>query len=308
MACCSIQGIINSGIPTSSTGQIGKIVRAIFLNQFASDGTSNRIDLSDTIDTAYITAKLNEADPTKRWYPSDRIESITNERATPTTEAIGNLTLNVEKGVRTFQGIFVKSYSSSPTYLKFLESLECDSVMVFYIDECGNLIGEQKEEGFLDGIAIQEKSVYSLNVPQADGALPKNEINYTIDQLVKDSNLNFIAKADIGSDLLAINGLLDVTLTENGDFPPSLTDLTVDGTLIWGNAKEKLTFNGADDPSDWVVNNTTTPASITVLTVTESPNGTYNLTFAAQTPLDEVSVQVSKEGFESNVLTGVVLS
>jgi hypothetical protein len=299
---------MNSGIPVSLNGSIGKIVKAIFVLPFAADGTSNAIDLSDTIDAAYVTAKLNEPDPTKRWYPSDKIESIINERATSVTEAVGNLTLNVEKGVRTFQGVFIGTVSSSPTYLKFLESLECQKVMVFYIDECGNLIGEQKTEGFLDGIYIQEKSVSSLNIPQTDSTLPKNQINYTIDQLVKDSRLNFVKACDItGVDLLSITGLLDVTLIESS-IAPNLTDVTIEGKLIYGNAKTKLDYIGATDPSDWVVNNTTTPSTITVLTVTESPEGTYNLTFAAQTALDEISVKASNEGFESNLLTGVVLS
>ena len=81
----------------------------------------------------------------------------------------------------------------------------------------------------------------------------------------------------------------------------------MDASLVYGSVCNKLTYNGATDPSDWEVFNTTAAAAIPVLTVTENPNGTYNLTFAAQTALDEVTVQVSKDGFSSNLLSGIVL-
>jgi len=310
MAVCKCDsGIVNSGIPSCVSG-FGRIVKLFFVYQIASDGTSNAIPCNQTIDSAFLTGKLNESDPSKRWYPTDKISNVTEVRNDPTTESIDNIDSIVEQGSRTFNGFFVGKAASTPTYLKFLKSVECPSVMYFGIDVNGTLVGietVEAAEAALTGINIQPQSLDSRPVPATSTTIAKNELSFSVDSLVQDETIAYISADEITADLLNANGLLDVTLIESAA-APSLTDVTVEGSLVYGSVCNKLTYNGATDVSDWTLFNNTAVASITPLTVTENPNGTYNITFAAQTNLDDISVQVSKDGFTSNLLTGIILS
>jgi hypothetical protein len=305
MAVCKCDsGIVNSGIPSCVSG-FGRIAKLFFVYQIANDGTSNAIPCSQTVDEAFLTDKLNEADPSKRWYPTDKISNVTEVRNDPTTESIDNIDSIVEQGSRTFNGFFVGKAASTPTYLKFLKSVQCPSVMYFAVDVNGTLVGVEtveNSEAALTGINIQPQSMFSRPVPATSTTIAKNELTFAVDSLVQDETIAYIGADEITADLLNANGLLDVTLVENST-PATLTEVVVDASLVYGSVCNKLAYQGAIVPADWDVNNITTPASITVTTVTENPNGTYTLEFAAQTASDQITVQVSKEGFSSNVLT-----
>ncbi len=305
MAVCKCDaGIVNSGIPSCVSG-FGRIAKLYFVYQTASDGTSNAVPCNTTIDETFLTGKLNEADPSKRWYPTDKISNVTEVRNDPTTESIDNIDSIVEQGSRTFNGVFVGKGASTPTYLKFLKSVECPSVMYFAVDVNGTLVGvETIEEGepALTGINVQPQSMFSRPIPATSTTIAKNELTFAVDSLVQDETIAYIGADEITADLLNANGLLDVTLTINQGSGATLSDVTIDASLVYGSLCNKLNYTGATAPANWAVNNLTTPASITVLTVTENPNGTYNLTFAAQTAGDQVSVQVSNNGFSSNLL------
>jgi len=59
-----------------------KLLRGIFLlNTYAEDGTENKIAAGTEINEAYLTARLNDTDKTKRWYPLMDLEQIAGERA-----------------------------------------------------------------------------------------------------------------------------------------------------------------------------------------------------------------------------------
>ena len=248
MAVCKCDsGIVNSGIPSCVSG-FERIVKLFFVYQIASDGTSNAVPCSQTIDEAFLTDKLNEADPSKRWYPTDKISSVEEVRNTPTTETIDNIDLNVAEGSRTFQGVFVGKAAATPTYLKFLKSLECPKVMYFGVDKNGTLVGVETEvggEAALNGIAIQEKSIYSLPIPATSTTLAKNQLNFIVDELVLDEEIAYISADEITADLLNANGLLDVKLAE-GNIAGTFDSFSVIGTLVYGSVCKKLDFSGAD--------------------------------------------------------------
>ena len=53
--------------------------------------------------------------------------------------------------------------------------------------------------------------------------------------------------------------------------------------------------------------NTTTGLSVTVTGVTESPDGTYAITFAAQTPGDSLAIYIYKTGADFQCILDVPL-
>lgn len=308
MAVCKCDsGLVNSGIPNCVSG-FERIVKLFFVYQVANDGTSNGIPCSQTIDEAYLTSKLNESDPSKRWYPTGKISTVTEVRNDPTTETIDNVDFIVEKGSRTFNGFFVDTATSTPTYLKFLKSTECPSIMYFGIDVNGTIVGIESIEGVsneatLQGLKIQQKSIFSRPVPATSTTIAKNELTFTLDQLVQDENIAYISASEITADLLSANGLLDVVLN---DTLTSITELVVDATLVYGSLCNKLAFSGADEVTDWALYNLTTQLVVPITGVVESPSGTYTISYAAQTALDEVSLTLTKDGYSETNLQTVV--
>ena len=308
MAVCKCDsGLVNSGIPNCVTG-FERIVKLFFVYQVANDGTSNGIPCTQTIDEAYLTSKLNETDSSKRWYPTGKISTITEVRNDPTTETIDNVDLIVEKGSRTFNGFFVDTATASPTYLKFLKSAECPSIMYFGIDVNGTIVGIESIEGVglietLQGLKIQQKSMFSRPVPATSTTVAKNELTFTLDQLVQDEDIAFISAAEITADLLNANGLLDVTLNDTSS---SVTELVVDAKLVYGSLCSKLPFSGADIVGDWALFNVTDALAIPISSVVENPAGTYTFTFSAQTSLDEITLTLAKDGYSATVLETVL--
>jgi len=308
MAVCKCDsGLVNSGIPNCVTG-FERIVKLFFVYQVANDGTSNGIPCNQTIDEAFLTEKLNEADSSKRWYPTGKISTVTEVRNDPTTETIDNVDFIVEKGSRTFNGFFVDTATSSPTYLKFLKSAECPSIMYFGVDVNGTIVGIESVEGVglvdtLQGLKIQQKSMFSRPVPATSTTIAKNELTFTLDQLVLDENIAFISAAEITADLLNANGLLDVTLD---DLSSSVTELVIEAKLVYGSLCNKLPFSGADAVLDWSLFNITEGLSVPITTIVEDPAGTYTISYSAQTALDEVRLTLAKDGYSATVLETVV--
>jgi len=303
MAVCKCDtGIVNSGIPSCVSG-FGRIAKLFFVYQVATDGTSNAIPCSQTIDETYLTSKLNEADPSKRWYPTDKISNVTEVRNDPTTETIDNIDSIVEQGSRTFNGFFVGKAASTPTYLKFLKSVQCPSVMYFGIDVNGTIVGVEtllSGAAALTGINIQPQTLNSRPVPATATTLAKNEITFSVDSLVQDETIAYISADQITADLLNANGLIDVTLIEGA--AATVGTANVLASFIYGSLCNKEKFEGATG-ADFLINNVTTSSVVTVTGATEASGGNYELTFAAQTAGDVLNIQVSKEGFSSNVVT-----
>ena len=302
MAVCKCDtGIVNSGIPSCVSG-FGRIAKLFFVYQVASDGTSNAIPCSQTIDEAYLTSKLNESDPSKRWYPTDTISNVTEVRNDPTTESIDNIDIIVEQGSRTFQGFFLGKAATTPTYLKFLKSVECPAVMYFAVDVNGTIVGVETTEGgaaALTGINIQAQSIYSRPVPATATTAAKNEINFTVDSLVQDETIAYIGADEITANLLKANGLLDVSLVSSA-VGAAFDTVSVSASLVYGSVCKKLAFAGATDVADWALYNVTQDSVIAATAITESPSGTYKFDFSAQSSGDTIKITLQKDGFSAS--------
>ena len=77
--------------------------KLIFVPTFAADGTRNKISNTAIFSQATMQALIDQADATKRWYPTPQIENISGERAASTFEtgATGRR-YKAKKGIRTF--------------------------------------------------------------------------------------------------------------------------------------------------------------------------------------------------------------
>jgi hypothetical protein len=106
---------------------------------------------------------------------------------------------------------------------------------------------------------------------------------------------------EAGINFTTLSGLIDVLFT-NVVGGVTFEDVTFDAKLCYGTALNKILYQGADNIADWTLTNITTGLPIfPLLSATEGPDGTYVLTFAAQSSLDVIKIEVSKVGYDGEI-------
>ena len=290
--CVCGQGLSNTG----RKDELASVTRRFFFMQtVADDGTRNGINVNDAINEAYIVAKLNHADPSKRWFPTPELKNIVDERADPATESFNDGSSAItSEGVRSFIGLALKA---GPVFLGKIESIGCEKVSVFYIDACNGITGTISADGLnLYPVQIASGSYYSKLMKISDAGINKVQLQFNVSSLEKDSNLR-TAKAE--TDLLSIDGLLDANAAISG---ATTTGFVAALTLDYGNFPEPLKVK------NWVVGdfslyNETDLASVPITSVTETPSGTYTFVIPGQTSADVMTLTSQKDGFELRAAT-----
>lgn len=289
---CSCETVMgNTGLP--SCYKALTVATGIFMTPtYANDGTKNVIDTTDTIDDAYITAAINNADQSKRWYPLQKLNNVTSERAEPTfdTRSDGGRT-KVKDGIRTFS---FEIWEGGTRLKKLIDKGGCREFSFFIINE-GRLIGldltdEQLE---LAPIRIAKDSLVANYLIATDTTVEKIAISLQFDQRENDGNLSYVEVAD-DADLTDYKGLLDIY----SEIPDNtLTTVTVKLFNKYGPANNKNVLTGLV-AGDFALYNVTDSAAVTVSSSVESPDGTYLLTFTAQTANDVLRITPTKTGYD----------
>lgn len=290
--------ICNCSLTLSNTGVPGKqsiaavTKKLVFVKMYDDDGVRNSIASTDTLDQAYFDALVNQADASKRWYPTPEIKNITDERGDPTTETFTDNTVAVTiAGARTFTGVML---SMGSVFLGKLEAIACNNVGVYYIDNCGKLSGTISADGTkLYPVEIADGSFDVRLLKAADTAIAKVQVSFTVSALEKDANLR-IAEPESDADLLKLSGLLDVNAATSGE---STTGFVSALTLDYGSFGDAIKVKGWA-LADFSLYNETSASSVAITSVTESPQGTYTFVIPAQSPADVLTLTGSKAGYD----------
>jgi len=304
-ACiCGLSVSRNTGLPgCESIADAEK--RSIFVSTLANDGTENYIDLtSDALDLPWWTDKINEADTSKRYYPTPAMENVEDTRADAIFQSFNSgKNIFIQEAPRTFLALFP---GASATFLGQLENFKCDNISKYIVTKSGQLVG-YVDPNFPDRLyplPLDKNTFYAKLEKAVEGtSIQAVSLAYEYDESLIDSQIRLIDPADIGVNLRserAISGLLDVVATE---IAVTATSIEVDLSYIYGSAKNKLAFKGAL-PADFALENLTTPGVVPILTADETSDGVYLITFAAQTGTDEYQLSLNKDGFEMTPLTG----
>jgi len=304
METCTCEDTTLGNTGRSNCEALFRVLRGLFyMHTYAADGTRNRIDLTDDIDDAYITAAINNVDPTKRWYPTGILETIGGERAEPVfAEAASGKKSWIKQGVR---NVTAEIWDQSATLMGEIENARCQQISFFGIDRNGSLRGmvPETEDGFLYPIRVEKQSWAATLMFAAEDAVERIAISFNYDQRERDSLLRAISANDIVADLLGVNGLFGVEVEYSG-----LSDATLTATLFlkYGSLKSKIKNTGllitdffdVVGGTDSSVFNVTTGLAVTISTFTESSPGVYAMTFTAQTAADVIRLTPVKTGFE----------
>lgn len=302
MSCKCDNTLGNTGTPTCQP-IMSVMKNIIVVPRFDSTGARNYIDLTATLNQAYFTGKVNESDPSKRWYPIRDIKNVTSEKGDSIIETFEDQsTVFIQEGVRSFAGLLAKQ---SPNYLKKIKDYRCTEIDIYVVDKEGNLIGMKTEEGKLFGIMVDNQSWNPTLAFGTDTTVQKILLafNFEIDE--KDENLEMITASDINPvNLLNLSGLLDVYSKVSGI---STTGYTLTLTYSYGSVLNKGKVKGlvlADFISSVTattakVRNQTDSTDITISSVTETSDGVYVFVITpAQTSADVLIPFAKKNGFD----------
>lgn len=292
MSCKCDVSLSNTGRPNCQP--IQSVTKSVFVVQkYADDGSLNSVLTSATFNAAFFTARINDTDPSKRWYPITDIKNVAVTKADSIFENFDDASkIFIREGLKSFTGIIP---SADPTFLGKIKGLRCAEFGVYVVDKDGNLIGSSTNTTNLYPIMVDAASWNPVLVSATDTTIQKIALNYdySIDEL--DENLQMILSTEItGVNLLTVSGLLDVysayTAVSTSSFKAKLT--TSYGSIINKQVVKGLVA------ADFALFNTTTSLAVTILTATESPAGTYTFTFAAQTAADVLRLTPTKNGFD----------
>lgn len=291
-----------------NTGKAGclplfrKISGVFLVPTYDSTGALNSITVSTTIDDAFLTARLNDTDASKRWRPIMDLKNVTSDRPDPTYEtAPDNSKAFVQDGVRT---VTAEVWNQGPEFKQVLDAAVCVPMSIYVIDKDGNLRGivDADSETLLFPIKTDQNSWNTKLIMATDTTIEKLLMTFDWAQSEDDALLRMIAASDMTADLLGARGLLTMNLTV-GAITTTTVALTI--TTDYGSLKSKIGDSGLV-VADFVstvggatgkLRNNTDSADITISSVTETAGGNFALVFTpAQTSADVLAIKIVKNG------------
>lgn len=311
---CNSLSLGNTGQEKCPIEAVNK--KDIYVPYFDADGNINEIDVaSTTFNQPFLDALTRQSDKSKRWHPTGEIKNIEDVRGDSIFESANDgSNFKIQTGTRTFVGF---DFKSSPNFADKLNANSCVPVGVFKVDKDGNLIGNGgSNPGSLRPIRIQDGTWDSGYMKPTDTTIAKTRIKYEYGQLERDEDLRMVSAADITADLLNSQGLLDAD-ADGAASTISTTGFTQTIKTCYGSLKSPILVKGlviADFVSSVGgatsnLRNTFDNADVPILTLTESPEGTYAFTFAAQTSADTIAIDVAEaSGFDGTLLSADVVT
>jgi len=310
MSLCSCDvSLQNTGSP-SCAPVMGVAANFILVPLIANDGTFNKIDPSATLNDAYFTALINEADDSKRWYPTGKLKNVTTDRADPILETFEDgSSVFIRDGIRNFTAMIIKG---SFELAKQFNANRCSTFGIFIVDLDGNILGTTKTgSDYLYPIAVDAATFYAKPVFTTDTTIQKIMLQGQWDVLQKDDDLRMISASSItAANIVNLKGLMNVYTTI---VSTSTTTMVLDlyakvGNIVTNYPIEGLVtadFVSSDTGSTSKMYNITDASDVTV-TAAESTtiDGRYTLTYTAQTVADVLQPLIKKNGLDGVTMIG----
>jgi len=300
MACKCDVGLSNTGTACTPLQAVAR--QYILTPKFKADGTLNKLDITSTLNTAFWTSQVN-ATAEERWYPLPRVQNVTDEKGDNIVQSFNDgSTAFIAEGARTVVGFLP---GQAPHLVGQINDARCSEIAMYVIDKDGNLIGKCIEDGFLHPICLEDDTISATYVKNdASATVSGVNIAFTWSLDEKDENMSMIKVDEMTDGVAGIKGLLDIKSSyANISTTGFDVTLTVDG---YGTKLTPQLVKGLV-AGDFALFNVTDSLSVTILTATESPDGTYAITFAAQTSADVLRLTPSKDGYNfSAVVTNTI--
>ena len=274
----------NSGQPNCVGALIQAARKIILVPRYANDGTANKITVPATLNQAYFDALINNADRSLRWYPLPKFVNAEMSKAESIYETFANGTKKlVAEGVRTFKALLP---AIQPNYLSVLKSGNCTDMAAYIVDKSGKLVGYSNgEENVLYPFPLNENTMNAVYMWATDTTGSNIDFSFEFDVDMKDEYISQIGLSDLTSvNLLNLEGLIDAKKTQTST---GQTSMVFKLYTEYGTVATPIKIEGLV-AADFALYNVTTTGAITIATCTESPVGTYTLTWVASQTIGNV--------------------
>ena len=283
---------------TKNTGYLGQQLFGIKTSKFivpilASDGTRNGLDLTAQDLGAELLGKVNNADPSKRWYPLHEIKNfIPEQEDTQFATTNGGENFFLRKGIKS------DSYElwgqSAQLYAKIEQF--CFDFGIVEVDECGNVRGykESPTATMLYPRPVTTQSWDARYMDAEDANVARIMVTYQFKKTDTHAKLWLVPSNAFGANNpLNLKGLVDVIVEAT---PLTATTIQLDVKGTFGDALNLRPIQGLVS-GDTTVLNVTTGSAVTVDTLVADAvvKGRYVLTLdSAQTTADLLDINVFK--------------
>ncbi len=291
----------NLGLPCIPTMKRAK--KFIFVPLFNNAGDLNEIDLTaGPFNEAFFTALVNMTDPSERWYPTAEVKNVTDERGDPSfaTSDDGDKFF-VEENVRSVTAFFYAS-NAPAQMVKKLNSLNGGSWGVYVVDTEFNLIGKEGSSATkFAPVAVNGDSIYAgLVKAQGKDGVQMIRFMFDISTSETDDELRIIKSDELAYNLSELRALINVTsvitnISVNG-FTIKL--VTEGGTMLNPILDEGLVvadFISSDSAVTSKVYNETDDSDLAITSVTESPDGVYDVVLTVAQTVSDILVPFCKK-------------
>jgi len=286
--CLCGSGMNNTGEP-NCIKLFKKSTGMFIVPLFANDGTRNSFDLTAASD---ITAKVQHLDPSKRWYPIQDLKDVELPTAESRFEtAKDGSKFKLANGIRSFKAT---AFERGSVLAGKLQGVSCGKFGVYIFDIDGNL------RGLKDGTNLYPVEIGGWDAifnDATDDSVSKIMISFDFDILLKISKFWIISTSDMIVNPNSVSGLVDANIAEVSS---TTTVTTIKVTNDYGSGLTDSAVTGLATADFSAFNDTTVLA--VVVTVAETVDGTYTLTYVAQTALDLVTFKILPvSGFEGKI-------
>ena len=290
MALCNCDVAIgNTGRPGCI--QLLDVTQFLFLmHTTAADGTRNGIPVNTEVDQAYITARINDPDETKRWYPTLKLSTVEDVRAEPVTQEIDGKTFILREGTRTFKGSAVRA---SYVYLSKLKGAECAQISCFNADGQNRLSGTVSEDGLNFYPHLIEEGTFHVSlVKPTREAVQQVDMMFAYSEYELDEKIDMFATSANFAEIAASGGLIDAFAEVTAI---TTTGFTAELTSEYGTVNNPHHIQGLK-AAGFAIQNRTTSTAVVPTTVTETGKGIYAIAFAAQAVGDVLVITSGRSG------------
>jgi len=256
--------------------------RLIFVSMAQADGTLNRIDITATLNQAFLDALTNNADDLQKWFPLGNFVNVETAREDSVKEEFSDgSSVKIESGTSAFSGQLVKG---NVDLLRKIEEWGCTEFGVYIVDKAGNLIGDKSVAGYLAPIPVNANSFDPLYIWGTDSTVEKVTVKFELDKIFEDSYLGMILKGDFDAAVNLFNedGLVDLFGAIEASAPaPTATSLTIVISTDYGSVVNPKVVTGLDLVTDFEIVGSTSGA--TPIATSVETSGSYAITFTSLT-------------------------
>ena len=305
MAFCSCDSLIGNTASAGCKTIMGVTTGGFFVPEFDEEGNENGILLSELesnggLGLDFVNGKRNHISTRQRWYAlPGKFANVDATRIDTVTESLNDgSVIRVQNGIKQFSGQLI---NENPALIGQILRASCLPIGFYQIDASSNLRGVLSPDGTkLLPIPLDKDSVDVFEIEASDTSTQRIQVSWNYSNLVNESQLRQISgekTRENGVDLNKIEGLFDGNMTLKNSPAATATSFSVDIGTIFGEFGQMIMVEDRI-LSDFALTVDATNAAITMTSVTEVSEGSYNFVIPTTSGAVTLSQSSIQDGFD----------